>query len=160
MASYLVLEPGGAAQEKAEKAVFVRDGFAALAFLVPFFWFLWHRMWLEALAALVLGLMLGALGTLLGFSLVAPLIGLLLSVLIGLEAQNLRVAALRRRGWSVWGVVEAGNHNEAEMRYAADVAPLADRPPAAPPTVPAALSAGTGLARGSSFDLLDYPRGG
>ncbi|WP_163272467.1 DUF2628 domain-containing protein [Chelativorans alearense] len=153
MATYLVLEPGGASQEKAEKAVVVRDGFSFLAFFMPFFWFLWHRMWLEALAALALGLILGALGAQPGYAALSLGLSLLLSALIGLEARSLRVAALGRRGWTLWGVVEAGSHNEAEMRYASEAAP-----PAAPLAVKAPPHAGP--AKGSSFDLLDYPRGG
>ena len=52
MASYVVMEPpeGGP-----EQAILVRDGFALLAFIMPFLWFLWHRMWLEALAAPITG---------------------------------------------------------------------------------------------------------
>lgn len=153
MASYLVLEPAGTDRERVEKAIILRDGFAFLAFLAPFLWFLWHRMWLEALAVLALGLALAALSAQPAYSGLGLVLSLLLSALIGLEAQALRAAALRRRGFHDWGVVEGANRAEAEMRYLAETAredgPAPARSaPAAPPRPGA-----------SSFDLLDVSRG-
>jgi hypothetical protein len=120
MAIYVVLEPDAESLSQAqEKAVLVRDGFSFNAFLLPVAWLLLHRLWFEALAALALTLAAGALATYLGGH---PLLGWTLSLLtqiyFGLEAQTLRIAALRRRGWNLWGPVEAGNKREAELRYA------------------------------------------
>ena len=117
MASYVVMEPP---REGPENAALVRDGFAFLAFVIPFLWFLWHRMWIEAALAFAAALLLGALGTLEGWQTASSVMSLCLSVLIGLEARNLRVAMLRRRGWRERGVVEADNMADAELRFLSD----------------------------------------
>ena len=49
MASFVVMEPPGSVGPS-DRAVFVRDGFYVLAFLVTVFWFAVHRCWLAALA--------------------------------------------------------------------------------------------------------------
>lgn len=155
MASYVVMEPP---QAGAEDAVLVRDGFACLAFIVPFLWFLWHRMWLEALAALAAALLLGALGTLEGWSAVSTVISLCLSLFLGLEARGLRIAMLRRRGWRQWGVVEADNRSDAETRYMAELfsgeAPVAAP---APPNLSDAPAKGFGRDSGPALGLFSYP---
>lgn len=121
MAIYVVMEPDQPELSRAqEKAFLIRDGFSFWAFVLPVIWLLAHRLWIEALAALALMLAAGALATQLGSH---PMMGAALSLLtqitFGLEAANLRVAALRRRGWHLWGPVEAANRGEAELRYAA-----------------------------------------
>ncbi|WP_265516204.1 DUF2628 domain-containing protein [Nitratireductor luteus] len=165
MASYLVVEPETETGDAAEKAVVLRDGFSFLAFLVPFIWFLVHRMWWEALTALALGLALAGLGTVAGYSAVASVVSLCLSFLIGMEAQSWRAAALQRKGWWVWGVVEAGSRGEAEVRYATEstsgptYARMTERPAAAPPAMPwKSARAPAGERRHSTFGLIDYPR--
>ena len=40
-------------QRRRRRAVFVRDGFSWLAFLLPPLWLLWHRLWLEAALVVV-----------------------------------------------------------------------------------------------------------
>ncbi len=148
MAIYVVMEPPAAnAAAAAERAVLVRDGFALLAFLVPPLWLLWHRLWIEAALAFAVGVGLTALGETAGFGFTGAALSLLISIFVGLEGQALRVNALRRRGWREWGVVEAGNLGEAEIRYLArepaDPAQEAPRTPAAaaPTTVRPASSA-------------------
>src|SRR5690606_24655547 len=103
--------------------VFVRDGFTVLAFLVPLLWFLWHRMWIEAGLMLAVMLVLAGLDTMSSLPFLAGFASLLVSFALGLEAPALRMAALRRRGWHAWGVVEASNRREAEWRYAAEAEP-------------------------------------
>lgn len=112
MAAYVAMEP---ADGDGEGTVFVRDGFTFFAFLVPVLWFLRHRMWIEALLALALTLALGSLDALGGMG--GPLISLLASLLIGLEAPSLRLWSLRRRGWRERGVVEAQGLADAETRF-------------------------------------------
>lgn len=112
MAAYVAMEPPGG---NAERTVLVRDGFTALAFLLPVFWFLFHRLWIEAALALAATLALGSLDTLGGLG--GPLLTLLFSLLAGFEAPALRLWALRRRGWIERGVVEAGNSGDAEARF-------------------------------------------
>src|SRR5690606_16622628 len=86
MASYIVLEPAEAGTEKAEAAVLIRDGFSVLALILPLIWFLWHRMWLEAVAFLAIGLAVGGLGALIDSTYLSTALSLLLALLVGLEA--------------------------------------------------------------------------
>ena len=129
MAIYVAVEPPSG---DAEKTVFVRDGFTFLAFLLPVFWFLFHRMWIEAALGLAATLLLGALDSFGGFA--GPLLSLLFAVIIGLEAPNLRLGALRRRNWTERGAVEADNAVDAELRYFlnAEEAQEKEVPPAQP----------------------------
>lgn len=120
MAIFVVMEPPAASDAEAvERAVTVRDGFAFMAFLVPPLWLLWHRLWIEAALAFALSIALSALGEAAGFGFLGAALSLLVSLFVGLEGPALRFAALRRRGWREWGVVEAGNAAEAEIRYLA-----------------------------------------
>jgi hypothetical protein len=159
MASYVVLEaPGGR-----EAPVLVRDSFRWPAFLVPLLWFLWHRLWIEALVVLAVMVCLAAL---VEMSVPAPvMVGLafLLALAFGFEAPALRMAALRRRGWKETGVVDAENHDEAEIRHLSgiDEADEADEPASAPPAASPARDARALVARPRQpgLGLLDYPGG-
>jgi len=155
MASFVVMD----APQGGDETVYVRDGFHFFAFLVPPLWLLWHRLWIEALVAFAAMALLGALGSVSGFGEAAPLLSLLVSIYVGLEAPALRVAALRRRAWSEWGVVDAANRGEAELKHlygsgteSVEVmeAPL---PAAAPHSAPARAPAGPALG------LFSYPDG-
>jgi len=106
----------GAAAE--EGARFIKDGFTPLAFLFAPLWLAWHRLWLEAALYLVAAMAIGAGTAAAGLGSAGSALSLLLSVFIGLEAQNWRIAKLRRRDWREWGAVEASDIAEAEMRYA------------------------------------------
>lgn len=160
MASYVVMEPpGNVSSEAPETAVFVRDGFSFLAFVIPFFWFLWHRMWVEAVAIFITILAFAALRSFEPVASAAWAVSLLLSLLIGLEASTLRLWSLRRRGWRMWGVVEANGWKDAEARYSCErmnepesrpVTPTAARPVIVPGTVRPA--------GGPALGLFDYPR--
>ncbi|MDN5929061.1 MAG: DUF2628 domain-containing protein [Hyphomicrobiales bacterium] len=156
MASYVIFEPPGATRR--QDAVFVRDGFHWLAFLVPFFWFLWHRLWLEA--GLIFAAMVGliALEGVEGMpGIVAP-VSLLLSLGLGFEAPALWMAALRRRGWREWGVVEADGRDAAAIRYLAD----ADLEPAPPQPFSASAASSSETSRRPTgavpaLGLFNYP---
>ncbi|MCR4265682.1 DUF2628 domain-containing protein [Nitratireductor sp. ZSWI3] len=159
MASYVVMEPP---QEGPENALLLRDGFAFLAFIIPFFWFLWHRMWLEAFAVLAVALLLGALGSIEGWSATSTVASLCLSLFLGLEARNLRAAMLRRRGWRQWGVVEADNRSDAETRFMAEL--FAGSGPAPTPSAPvlsdAAVRGAGREGNGPALGLFTYPGAG
>lgn len=163
MASYVVMEPPSAAGGEAgrEAAVTVRDGFHLLAFLVPAVWLLWHRLWIEALAAIAVSMALSAAGSVAGFGHAAPALSLLVALYAGLEGPALRLAALRRRGWREWGVVEADNAADAEIRYlhdagveAADASEPAAAPRAAISAAPVAPPRGPS---GPALGLFAYP---
>ena len=157
MAAFVVLEPPArSAFAASERAVLVRDGFSLLAFLVAPLWLLWHRLWVETLLYFAVALALAALGKLAGYEVAGSLLSLLVSIYFGLEGAALRIAALRRRGWREWGVVEANSARDAELRYLGEVegangeaaVPLTEMPPRAP-----ARPGPTGPALG----LLNYP---
>src|SRR5436190_21986604 len=135
MAIYVVMEPPGRG-EKADSTTFVRDGFSWLAFLVAPLWLAWHRLWIEAGLAFVAMGLLSLLGERLGLDWAGSALSLLVSFYIGLEGQGLRIAALRRRGWHEWGVVEARNMDDADIRQTLDAEALADEPAPLPRIVP------------------------
>jgi hypothetical protein len=157
MAIYVVMEPPAASEAEAvDRAAMVRDGFAFLAFLLPPLWLLWHRLWIEAAFVIAASVALTALGETAGFGFIGAALSLLVSLFVGLEGTALRVNALRRRGWREWGVVEAGNAAEAEIRYLAGDGEsgedeAAAMPPRAPP-VSSRLASST-----PALGLLGYP---
>ncbi|RUW47312.1 MAG: DUF2628 domain-containing protein [Mesorhizobium sp.] len=140
MTAYVVMEPPGRS-EKVDTTAFVRDGFTWLGLLVPPLWLAWHRLWVEAALAFVIMGVLSMLGQKLGLGVAGSLLSLLVSLYVGLEGQGLRIAALRRRGWHEWGVVEAGRLGDADMRYALEVEGLSDEAAPAPRIVPDAALA-------------------
>jgi hypothetical protein len=117
MATYVVMEPGARATADGESAVFVRDGFSFIAFLVPFAWLFWHRLWIEGALALGALLLLGVLDDVGGMGMIAVGLSLLMSIYVGLEGPALRMAALRRRGWRDRAVIDADCLDDAETRY-------------------------------------------
>jgi hypothetical protein len=121
MSSYTVHQPplkSGLAAAEPYRFVFVRDGFSWWAFLLTPLWMLWHRLWLVLVlyllisAALEVGLR--ALG---GSTISLVLVGLLLSLLAGLEAATLRRFKLTRRHWRNIGVVTGDDLEDAERRF-------------------------------------------
>lgn len=126
MASYVVMEPPAAAGRAGgeDRAVLVRDGFHVLAFLLPAVWLLFHRLWIEALFVVAVSMALSGIGSVAGLGSAAP--ALLVSLYVGLEGSALKLAALRRRGWREWGVVEADNAADAEIRYLSEAVSDAD----------------------------------
>lgn len=151
MAVYTVHQPPARHADPlpdAERFVFVRDGFSFWAFLIAPIWMLWHRMWLVLLGYVVIAGGIEAGLTALGASRTAlTVVGLFISILIGLEASTLRRLGLRRRGFRNVGIVSGADREDAERRFfGAWIAdPRSGRtaaaPPAAPPPVPAASSA-------------------
>ena len=158
MAIFVVMEPPASPGPSAE-AVFVRDGFAVLGFLLPYFWLFWHRLWIEGLLALGVVLLLAALGEQAGFAAIASLLTMLASIYVGLEGSALRVNALRRRGWREAGVVVAASRAEAEIRYFADEAETADAAGVPLPWAPAPPASAGPVATGPALGLLSYPGG-
>ncbi|WP_421505364.1 DUF2628 domain-containing protein [Brucella pseudogrignonensis] len=115
MAQFVVLEPSGT--QRSEKAVFVRDGFYALALILPFVWLLLQRLWFEAIAVLGVTILLGVAGSALGISNAVPLITLLFSLFVALEGVNWKIAKLKRQGFVETAVIDAADLEEAEIRY-------------------------------------------
>lgn len=121
MASYVVMEPP-VGDAKGRDAVLVRDGFHFLAFVFPFLWLFFHRVWLEGLAVLLAVILIGAASSYLFENNAGAMLSLLVSIYVGLEGSAMRLAAMRRRGWRDRGVVEANDAADAELRYLAAIA--------------------------------------
>jgi hypothetical protein len=120
MASYVVLEPEGLNEAtKTETTVFVRDGFAYFALVIPFFWLLSKRLWLEAFVVLAATLAIGSAASS-QFAPAVPFLIFLVSVLVALEGNNWQIAKLRRLGFVEKAVIDADDLSEAEIRYFVD----------------------------------------
>jgi hypothetical protein len=85
----------------------IREGFSWGAFFFGPLWLLAQRLWLAALAWLVLVVLA---------SLLSPWAGLGLQFLLAAEARNLRRWTLARRGWREVGVVAAPDQAWATQR--------------------------------------------
>lgn len=141
MSVYTVLEPRkqtGSAAERAERFVFIRDGFSWGAFLFTPLWLLYRRLWLAFVAFAVL---IAALQVGLRFAGVGPsgrvATGVLIALLIGFEAASLRRWTLMRRGWHELGTVIGADLEDAERRFFD--AWIAGEVRQAPPSPPAAM---------------------
>jgi hypothetical protein len=129
-----------------ERFAFVRDGFAVWAFLLTPFWMLRHRLWLVlVIYAVVMAALDTALMTIGASVAVVFLVGVLISLLIGLESGTLRRFTLSRRGWKNVGIVSGHDRQDAEQRFfdawtrkinSERATPSAAAPP--PPRTPAA----------------------
>ncbi len=115
MTTFVVMDKRTA--EPGSEAEFIRDRFSVIAFIMPMIWLAWHRLWLEAFAALAAAIALAALGTVSGYESSAPLLSLLVSIFVAIEGSQLRVNALERRGYSYMATFEADNAADAELLY-------------------------------------------
>ena len=162
MASYIVMEPPAKAGPARPDAVrLIRDGFSFPAFVLSPLWLLWHRLWIEAALVFVAGLLIVELAEWLGMGPGGSLLSLILSLFVGLEGQRLRISALTRRGWSLWGTIDADSADDAFARYATAVAD-ADEPRPEPQATPLPAfwpSAGPRNVNGPALGLLGYPGG-
>jgi hypothetical protein len=102
----------------AVNATFVRDSFSWLAFLAPPLWLIANRMLVVFVA---LGLRVFAAGFAVRETGAGPEIlaaaAPVLMLWFGFEARALKRWSLRRRGWTMTGVVEARRLRNAERRY-------------------------------------------
>jgi hypothetical protein len=151
MSVFTVHEPPprtAAARSDPERFVFVRDGFDVWAFLLAPLWMLWHRLWLVLLSYVAISLVVDAALVMLGASFTIVVVaGIVIAVLVGLEASTLFRFTLRRRGWKNVGIVSGDNQEDAERRFF-DAwmrdASSRPKPPSAvvPPRLPQAAPAG------------------
>jgi hypothetical protein len=104
--------------DRAERLVFVRDGFSWGATLLTPLWLLAHRMWLPLVGYIVVGGLIEAAGQ---SGLVhagwAALAGVALNLLLGIEFGALRRWSLDRRGWATLGSVSGRSAEDCERRF-------------------------------------------
>lgn len=117
MRSYLVLTPPGGPDRDYRSTLILPDGFSWMAFLFPWIWLLWNRLWLAGIVVLLLQVASGFLMRLPEFELAGFLLGLALSLLVALEGRHYRSEALIRRGWTLETVISAPDIEAAEEIY-------------------------------------------
>src|SRR5262245_6031180 len=121
MSIYTVHEPPPKAHElnvDPDRFVFVREGFSFWAFLFGPLWMLRHRMWLVLLGYVIVVVVIEIAQYLLGVPLsVSFAVGILLRLLIGVEAATLRRFTLCRRKWTNLGVIVSDDLESAERRF-------------------------------------------
>lgn len=112
-----VPRPDGASEAALVDAVFVPEGFSRTAFFLGPFWLAWHRLWLELLVWLVVFTMLASASG----SFITPfasfVIGVLLEVLLGLEANNLRRGRLASGAYRLVDVAAGATRDDAERNF-------------------------------------------
>jgi hypothetical protein len=128
--------------EALDRAELVKDAFSWGAFFFTFLWFFVHRLWIAGLAVLVVLIAFNLGLNLLGVHPAAAFAAqVLLSCLIGLEANSLRRWTLARNGRPAVDVVSAADRDEAETKAFArwlerSSMPVPSRSPAMPAVAP------------------------
>jgi hypothetical protein len=122
--TYTVHEPQPAPEdiaERAERLVFIKEGFSVLAFIAPPVWLAVHRLWLE------LGVYIAAtagIGALVKLADVPDQAGgwaaFAVSLIVAFEARDLYRSALEKRGYALKAVVSGGSQDECEQRFLAE----------------------------------------
>lgn len=118
-------------------AQFVPERFSRAAFFLGPIWLAWQGLWLEFLLWLVVFSLL-AIQHVVGAG-TSFLIGVVLEILLGLEANNLRRGRLARNGYRLVDVAAGATRDDAEhsffRRYLESNAPQVDKetPPPSPP---------------------------
>lgn len=104
--------------------VLIAERFNWLALIFGPFWALWHGMWRTAIVLVVIGVAIGGASALAGLAPdAASVFQVLVNIGLGLWGNDLRRAALARRGYVERAVVAGRNEVEAEHRYFTTVAP-------------------------------------
>jgi Protein of unknown function (DUF2628) len=120
MAFYTVHLPPDAttADSVAEKAVFVKEGFAIFGFAFSGAWLFMNRVWLPAIAyTAAFGLMIAAFYFLDLPKQVYGLVSALMAALVGLEGNEWKRRQYARNGWTHAGTVSGPNLAECERRF-------------------------------------------
>lgn len=163
MSVYTVHQPpleAGAAATEPYRFVFIRDGFSWWAFLLTPLWMLRHCLWLVLVVYLVVSASLEAGLRALGAPMVSLFaVGLLISLLVGLEAGTLRRFRLARRHWRNIGVVTGDDLEDAERRFFdAWVRQAPAHRPAPPSSLPSAsVASGAAAAPSGVIGLFPEP---
>jgi hypothetical protein len=121
MKSFYVLT-APAAKDPDRDTIFIRDGFSWLAFLFPLPWLLIRRLWLVALAAVVLYSVSIYLAETYRLDALPVAFSFVLSLWTALEGGAARVRKYERLGWQVERVIGAAKLGDAEDIYFAEKA--------------------------------------
>jgi hypothetical protein len=133
---YSVYEPPSQATnvvERADRLAFVKEGFSWPALFVPLLWLLYHRMWIEfVVLALIYVALQVAFGTEAQGQAFAAWASLAVGVLFAFEANDLRGAALERKGYRLAGVASGRDRTDAERSFFTTWLPQQASAPRAP----------------------------
>jgi hypothetical protein len=133
MTSYIVLVPPlQDNQRQDDKTVFIRDGFALIAFFLPVPWLLFNRLWFEAALVFAAVAAISIVGSYTGHGSLAEIVAALLALLVAFEANNWRIRALERRGFDQTAIIDARSAADAETVYFHGEAFVADPEPVLP----------------------------
>ncbi len=104
--------------ERAERTIFVREGFSLPAFLFGPFFLVFRRLWRAVLAWLVAAIVVAVLAHVLVLPTpVMLLLYLILAILVGLEANEARRQALGRRGYIGSALVTGSTRTMVERTF-------------------------------------------
>lgn len=109
------------AETVAERAVFVKDGFAFFGFAFTGFWMLAHKLWLRTILYVLV--LVGTVAAFWYFGWPAVVFGtvtLLYALFIGLEGNEWIRRRYRRMGWAHAGTVSGPTLDECERRFFQD----------------------------------------
>ena len=105
-------------------AALIAERFNGYAMVFGPFWALWHGLWRTAIVLVLIGAAIGGAGAFAGLATDAvTALQLLVQIGLGLWGNDLRRAALARRGYVERAVVAGRDAVEAEHRYFTTVAP-------------------------------------
>ena len=101
-----------------DRFAFVRDGFHFWAALLSPVWLIWHRLWLVLIGWIIVTLAMEIGMKSLGAGSTAIVVAdILVALLMGFEAANLRRWTLSRRNWRQLDIVVADDEEQAERRF-------------------------------------------
>ncbi|BCJ89329.1 hypothetical protein IZ6_00640 [Terrihabitans soli] len=137
MRLWTVYEPRHPANagERADKTLFIKDGFSWPGLFFSLFWLLIQRLWLGAAVFVVLAMAAALVGSLLPLSDNAGmLLSLLVNLWVGFDGNDMRRRKLLKKGYAQAGSVLAKTQAEAEeiffaSRSAPDDEPVVHAPP-------------------------------
>jgi hypothetical protein len=114
-------DEAGDISQRADNIVFVKEGFAWVALLIPMLWLLYHRMWFAFAAFIVLILSIqGVFAVLDTGEAAAGWAALIVNPVFALLANDLRRWSLGLRGYSFKGPVSGRDLTECEDRFFTD----------------------------------------
>jgi len=101
-----------------DELVVVPDKFSWFAALLTPIWCIVHLMWLELLAYVGVAFILGFVTFFVGED-ASWWIGIMVAILIGLEASSIRSRFLERKGYVLKAIVPSSSSDDAAYRYMA-----------------------------------------
>ena len=104
--------------KRAESILFVKEGFAWMAFLFPLLWLIYHRMWivLAGFVAILALLEVGVVSLELAEE-IAVVTTFAMSGLFALQANDLRRWSLARRSYQFVELVSGRDRGECEQKF-------------------------------------------